>query len=225
MERLLGTAESVAGSAPHGRPARRALRLWPGWGRACNDGACASEGWGTRSRSPGGEAGNRNGPGGTSLGLWACSATSRSGVPLMMQPRSESNIPLHRGVIDYASLYLCRQGPRWVVVIESPRVSGAVPFDHSGRDVYDVQFDLLTSARRACPDAAIMGTDGALTSADYEWRVEVRGIEARPGDLGLALRRELAAEPANEGSSTPQTLGRRCHWGLSTSFSGRPRSF
>ena len=81
----------------------------------------------------------------------------------MMQPRSESNIPVHRGVIDYASLYLCRQGPRWVVVIESPRVSGAVPFDHAGRDVYDAQFDLLTSARRACPDAAIMGTDGALT--------------------------------------------------------------
>ena len=144
----------------------------------------------------------------------------------MMQPRSESNIPVHRGVIDYASLYLCRQGPRWVVVIESPRVSGAVPFHHAGHDAYDAQFDLLTSARRACPDAAIMGTDGALTSADYEWRVEVRGIEARPGDLGLALHRELSAEPTDaESPPAPQTLGRRCHWGLHPSFSGRPRRF
>ena len=143
----------------------------------------------------------------------------------MMQPRSGSDNPVHSGVIDYASLYLCRQGPRWVVVIESPRVSGAVPFHHAGRDAYDAQFDLLTSARRACPDAAIMGTDGAQTSADYEWRVEVRGIEARPGDLGVALHRELSAEPTHVESAPPQTLGRRCNWSLSTSFSGRPRSF
>ena len=144
----------------------------------------------------------------------------------MMQPRSESSIPVHRGVIDYASLYLCRQGPRWVVIIESPRVSGAVPFHHAGDDACDAQFDLLTSARRACPDAAIMGTDGALTSADYEWRVELRGIEARPGDLGLALHRELSAGPTDgESAPPPQTLGRRCHWGLSPSFSGRPRTF
>ena len=40
-----------------------------------------------------------------------------------------------------------------------------------------------------------MSTDGALTSADYEWRVEVRGIETRPGDLGVALHRELSTEP------------------------------
>ena len=112
-----------------------------------------------------------------------------------------------------------------MVVIDSPGVSGAVPFHHDGRDAYDAQFDLLTCARRACPDAAIMGTDGALTSADYEWRVEVRGIEARPGDLGIALRRELSAEPTNVEGTPPQALGRRCHWGLQPSFSGRPRSF
>ena len=82
-----------------------------------------------------------------------------------------------------------------MVVIESPRVTDAVPLHHAGRDTYDAQFELLASARRACPDAAIMSTDGALTSADYEWRVEVRGIETRPGDLGVALHRELSAEP------------------------------
>ncbi len=143
----------------------------------------------------------------------------------MKQPRSESDIPVHHGVIDWATLYLCRQGPQWVVVIESPRVSGVVPFHDAGRDAYDTQFELLTSARRACPDAVIMGTDGAVTPADYEWRVEVRGIEARSGDLGVALQRELSTEPAQVQGAPRQTLGRRCHWGLSPSFSGRPRSF
>ena len=80
----------------------------------------------------------------------------------MMQPWSGSNTPEHRGVIDSATLYLCRQGPQWVVVIESPRVTDAVPLHHAGRDTYDAQFELLASARRACPDAAIMSTDGAL---------------------------------------------------------------
>jgi hypothetical protein len=143
----------------------------------------------------------------------------------MMQPWSGSNTPEHRGVIDSATLYLCRQGPRWVVVIESPRVTDAVPLHHAGRNTYDAQFELLASARRACPDAAIMSTDGALTSADYDWRVEVRGIETRPGDLGVALHRELSAEPTRLDGAPRQTFGRRCHWGLSPSFSGRPRSF
>src|SRR5271170_3996989 len=115
----------------------------------------------------------------------------------MMQPWTGSNTPQHRGVIDCATLYLCRQGPRWVVVIESPRVTDAVPLHHAGRDSYNAQFELLASARRACPDAAIMSTDGALTSADYEWRVEVRGIEMRPGDLGVALHRELCTPAEN----------------------------
>ena len=59
-----------------------------------------------------------------------------------------------------------------------------------------------------------MSTDGAQTSADYEWRIEVRGIETRPGDLGAALHRELSAEPAHVEGAAAQTLGRRCHWGL-----------
>ena len=159
------------------------------------------------------------------MGLSAQQAMPGWGVPLMMQPWSGSNTPEHRGVIDGATLYLCRQGPQWVVVIESPRVTGAVPLHHAGRDTYDAQFELLASARRACPDAAIMSTDGALTSADYEWRVEVRGIEMRPGDLGVALHRELSTEPTPAQNMPRQTLGRRCHWGLSSSFSGRPRTF
>ena len=143
----------------------------------------------------------------------------------MMQPRRESDVPAHSGVIDCATLYLCRQGPRWVVVIESPRVTGALPLQHAGRDTYDAQFELLTSAHRACPDAVIMSTDGALTSADYEWRIEIRGIETKPGDLGVALHRELSGEPSHVESSPVPSFGRRCHWGLSPSFSGRPRSF
>ena len=105
-------------------------------------------------------------------------------------------------------------------------VTDAVPLPHAGRDTYDAQFELLASARRACPDAAIMSTDGTLTSADYEWRVEVRGIETRPGDLGVALHRQLSAESTRlDGAPPRQTFGRRCHWGLSPSFSGRPRTF
>ncbi len=143
----------------------------------------------------------------------------------MMKPKSGSDIPANSGVIDCATLYLCRQGPRWVVVIESPCVTGAVPFHPAGRDAYDAQFELLTSAHRACPDAVIMSADGALTSADYEWRIEVRGVETRPGDLGAALHRELSAEPTHVESAAPKTLGGRCHWGLSPSSSGRPRRF
>lgn len=143
----------------------------------------------------------------------------------MMQPKSGSDVPAHNAVIDDATLYLCRQGPRWVVVIESPGVSGALPFHHAGRDAYDARFELLTSVHRACPDAVVMSTDGALTSADYEWQVEVRGIATKPGDLGAALQHELSAEPPHAAGAPPQTLGRRCHWGPSPSFSGRPRRF
>ena len=76
-------------------------------------------------------------------------------------------------------------------------------------------------ARSACPDATVMSTDGAMTSEDYEWRVEVRGIAARPGDLGVALQRELSAESGTAGTWPKRpVIGRRCHWGLSPSFSG-----
>jgi hypothetical protein len=143
----------------------------------------------------------------------------------MMQPRDKASVPIHHGVIDGATLYLCRQGRRWVVVIESPGVTGAVPFHQAGRDSYDARFELLTLAHLACPDATVMSTDGALTSEDYEWRVDVRGIAPRSGDLGVALHRELSTEPADEKAApTLPLIGRRCHWGLSPS-SGRPRTF
>jgi hypothetical protein len=143
-----------------------------------------------------------------------------------MQPRNDAGVPLHSQVIDEATLYLCRQGLRWVVVIESARVTGALPFHHTGRDSHTARLELLTLARQACPDATVMSTDGALTSEDYELRAEVRGITARPGDLGVALHRELAAGFAGERDVAKwPVIGRRCHWGVSPSFSGRPRRF
>jgi hypothetical protein len=143
-----------------------------------------------------------------------------------MQPKNNASVPLHRGVIDGATLYLCRQGRRWVVVIESSRVTGAVPFHFTGLGGHDARFELLKLARLACPDATIISTDGALTSEDYEWRVEVRGIVVRPGDLGLALQSELSSESAAEKDPPIRpVIGQRCHWGVSPSFSGRPRTF
>jgi hypothetical protein len=117
------------------------------------------------------------------------------------------------------------------VVIESPRVTGAVSFRYAGRDVNDARFELLSSARRACPDAAIVSTDGALERADYEWRLEVHGVEPHAGDLGVALHRELAPPAAASAPSSAVQLparapvGRRCHWGMSPPVSGRPRRF
>jgi hypothetical protein len=142
-----------------------------------------------------------------------------------MQPSHKSSVPAHQAVIDSATLFLCRQGPRWVVVIDSPGFSGAVPFRHNGRDSDDARFDLLICAREACPNAAIMSSDGALTSEDYEWRVEVRGVEEHAGDLATALHRVLSDGDADEGAVGRPTFGRRCHWGQSSSASGRPRVF
>jgi hypothetical protein len=112
-----------------------------------------------------------------------------------------------------------------VVVLESPRVTGALPFHHTGLDGHEARFELLTQTRLACPDAAVISTDGALTSEDYEWRVEVRGIAPRPGDLGIALHRELSTGSTDEDVPQRPLIGRRCHWGLSPAFSGRPRRF
>jgi hypothetical protein len=151
-----------------------------------------------------------------------------------MERRSRPDSLEQTGISDSATLFLCRQGQRWVVVIESPSVTGAVSFRFTGRDVNDARFELLSCARRACPDAAIMSTDGALERADYEWRLEVRGIELHAGDLGVALHHALAPEsdsPASSASSnamqqpTRATVGRRCHWGMSPPVSGRPRRF
>lgn len=143
----------------------------------------------------------------------------------MMQRSKRSRVPAHTGVIDSVTLYLCRQGRRWVVIMESPSVSGALPLGRSGHDSTDAQCELLATARRACPTATLMSTDGALTSADYEWRVEVRGVVTRPGDLGLALHRELSAEWGEDDSAPPRHVGGRCHWGMAPTFSGRPRTF
>jgi len=142
-----------------------------------------------------------------------------------MRPRSKSNAPIHCEVIDGATLYLCRQGSRWVVVIESPRITCAVAFRHTSRDAHDARFQLLSRAREACPGVAIVSTDGARTSEDYEWRIEVRGIAAHPGDLGVALHRKLSTESGEDEGGPRSVIGRRCHWGLSPSFSGRPRTF
>ena len=98
-----------------------------------------------------------------------------------MGQRNSSDIPATDGVTDRATLYLCRQGPMWVVVIESPGVTGALRLDHAGNDPYDARFELLSRARRACPEAAIVSTDGALESADYEWRLEVQGVRGPRG--------------------------------------------
>ena len=142
-----------------------------------------------------------------------------------MGPRRSSNTPGEGRATDGATLYLCRQGPTWVVVIESPRITDAVRLRHSDRDPYDPRSELLSTARRACPGAAIVSADGALESADYEWRLEVRGVEAERGDLGLAIHHTLSAEaPAPVDRLPRRVSGRRCHWGLAP-VSGRPRSF
>ena len=83
----------------------------------------------------------------------------------MMQPWSGSNTPEHRGVIDSATLYLCRQGPRWVVVIESPRVTDAVPLKHAGRDTYDAQFELLSQCPARLPKRG---------HHEHGWRTHIR---------------------------------------------------
>jgi hypothetical protein len=43
-----------------------------------------------------------------------------------MEANDTSKVPGHGGVIDRATLYLSRQGEKWVVVIESARISGAL---------------------------------------------------------------------------------------------------
>jgi hypothetical protein len=164
------------------------------------------------------------------MGLSDQKASPAQDVPRMMEPRRNPGIPVHTEVIDGATLYLCRQGRRWVVVIESPRTTGAVPFSYAGHDSHEARLELLTTVRRACPDATVMTTDGALNSEDYEWRVELRGVAVCAGDLGVAVHGELSMEPGGDaGARRPVSrrpvIGRRCHWGLSPAFSGRPRTF
>jgi len=143
-----------------------------------------------------------------------------------MEADDTSRIPGLDDVIDRAALYLCRQGEKWVVVIESDHFSGAVRLRGASQDAYDARFELLSKARRACPDAAIASTDGALDGADYEWRVQVESVQANADDLGLALHRALSAKTeAHHRRRSQRQMICRCHWGRCPEVSGRPRSF
>ena len=114
-----------------------------------------------------------------------------------MEPNGAPSTTGDGGVVDQATLYLCRQGATWVVVIESPRVRRAVRLRYTGRDSYDARFELLSTARRACPEASIVSSDGAVEAEDYEWRLDVRGPRFEAGELGVALHRELTIKPAH----------------------------
>jgi hypothetical protein len=144
-----------------------------------------------------------------------------------MESNSTSHTPRREQlVVDSATLYLCRQGTRWVVIIESPRVRSALRLRHAGRDSFDARFELLSKARRACPDASILSADGALEEADYEWRLEVRSMQASPGDLGVALHTELSEQPRGHMRRLcGKTWRRHCQRGTRSLEICRPRIF
>jgi hypothetical protein len=144
----------------------------------------------------------------------------------MMEPNSAANSSGPSLVTDSATLYLCRQGARWVVVLESPRVRSAVRLRHGGRDSFDARFELLSKARKACPDASILSADGALEGADYEWRLEVRGMQLHAGDLGVAIHHELSEQPKGHMRRLcGKTSRRHCLRGDRTPEVCRPRVF
>lgn len=131
-------------------------------------------------------------------------------------------------VLDSATLYLCRQGQTWVVVLESPRITAALLLRHAGRDGFDARFELLSRARTACPGADIETADGAVEGADYEWRLEVRGVQQHAGDLGLALQQELSGKRQRQRHQrrlATRVEARGCREGWFLSPSGRPLSF
>jgi len=142
-----------------------------------------------------------------------------------MESNHRSESVDHRGIIDFAILYLCRQGSQWVIVIESPRISCAVPFRDISGNSYDARAELLSSAHRACPDATIISSDGVLESATYDWRIEVRSVEPHRGDLGMALHGEFSRGSSNMRETSLYWIGGRCHLGMSPAVSGRPRNF
>jgi hypothetical protein len=108
-----------------------------------------------------------------------------------------STDPERRDLVDQATLYLCKQGSKWIVVMDSPSVCGAFRLRYAGRDSFDARFELLSTARRARPSASIVTADGAVEGEDYEWRLDVRALETEEGALGVALQRELTAKPAH----------------------------
>jgi hypothetical protein len=143
-----------------------------------------------------------------------------------MEPKGTSSTTGDGEVIDQATLYLCKQGAKWVVVMESPRVRGAFRLRYAGRDSYDARFELLSTARRACPDASIVSTDGAVDAEDYEWRLDVKGAQLGVGELGVALHRELTTRPAHHVRRLARRrAARTCQWGSFSVSRGRPLSF
>jgi|SRR6516162_8850664 hypothetical protein len=143
-----------------------------------------------------------------------------------MEPNGAPSTTGDGGVVDQATLYLCRQGATWVVVIESPRVRRAVRLRYTGRDSYDARFELLSTARRACPEASIVSSDGAVEAEDYEWRLDVRGPRFEAGELGVALHRELTIKPAHHVRRLARRrAARTCQWGSFRVSRGRPLSF
>jgi len=143
-----------------------------------------------------------------------------------MEPNGAPSTTGDGGVVDQATLYLCRQGATWVVVIESPRVRRAVRLRYTGRDSYDARFELLSTARRACPEASIVSSDGAVEAEDYEWRLDVRGPRFEAGELGVALHRELTIKPAHHVRRLARRrAARTCPWGSFRVSRGRPLSF
>jgi hypothetical protein len=148
------------------------------------------------------------------------------GVFLMMEPGSTPKDQQEEQVNDCATLYLCRQGPRWVVILESPRVRSALRLRHAGHDSFDARFELLSKARRACPDASILSADGALEDADYEWRLEVRALQPHFGDLGVALHQILSPQPkGHRRRLSGKTERRHCLRGRRSVVVCRPRTF
>lgn len=145
-----------------------------------------------------------------------------------MEANQTSETTGGNGVLDCATLYLCRQAQTWVVVVESPGITGALLLRHSGRDSSDARFELLARARLACPDADIVTTDGALEGADYEWRLEVRGVQECSGDLGMRLHQELSGKRQRQRHQRrllQRQTARNCRAGGFPTFSGRPHSF
>jgi hypothetical protein len=145
-----------------------------------------------------------------------------------MEANRTSKIPSKHGVLDSATLFLCRQGQTWVVVLESPSVTAAQLLRRSAHDTYDARWDLLSRARSACPDAAFETTDGALEGADYEWRIEVRATRENAGDLGAALERELSGtrkRQRHQRRLATRQVARGCRAGGFQSPAGRPLFF
>jgi hypothetical protein len=145
-----------------------------------------------------------------------------------MEANRTSKTPSKHGVLDSATLFLCRQGQTWVVVLEAPSVTAAQLLRRSAHDTYDARWDLLSRARSACPDAAFETTDGALEGADYEWRIEVRATRENAGDLGAALERELSGtrqRQRHQRRLATRQVARGCRAGWKPSLAGRPSFF